>query len=109
MDMSYATIPVFGGESRRLYRETQLAYIVSDGKNPANHPVYAIDQDLGACILQIYDSVQNCLQVKRQVSEKQQEDGRVRLWRMYFDGSSSREGAGAGVVLISPSKEVTTL
>jgi len=109
MDMSYATIPVFGGESRRLYRETQLAYIVSDGKNPANHPVYAIDQDLGACILQIDDSVQNFLQVKRQVSEKQQEDGRVRLWRMYFDGSSSREGAGAGVVLISPSKEVTTL
>ena len=25
MDMSYATIPVFGGEFRRLYRETQMA------------------------------------------------------------------------------------
>ena len=30
MDMSYATIPTFGGEFRRLYRETKLAYIVRD-------------------------------------------------------------------------------
>ena len=28
---------------------------------------------------------------------------------MYFDGSSSKEGAGAGVVLISPSGEVVRL
>jgi ribonuclease HI len=27
---------------------------------------------------------------------------------MYFDGSSSKEGSGAGIVLISPSKEVIT-
>jgi hypothetical protein len=25
MDLSYATIPVFGGEHRRLYKEAQLA------------------------------------------------------------------------------------
>jgi len=30
MDMSFTTIPVFGGEFRRLYREVQLAYIVND-------------------------------------------------------------------------------
>ena len=33
MDMSYATIPVFGGEFRRLYMETQMAYIISDQHN----------------------------------------------------------------------------
>jgi len=38
-DLSYATIPVFGGESRRLYREAQLAYIINDEKNPTNHPI----------------------------------------------------------------------
>jgi hypothetical protein len=32
MDLSYATILVFGGEHRRLYREAQLAYIISDEK-----------------------------------------------------------------------------
>jgi hypothetical protein len=42
MDLTYATIPVFGGEHRRLYREAQLAYIVSDEANPTNHPIYAL-------------------------------------------------------------------
>ena len=37
-DLSYATVPVFGGENRRLYREVQLAYIISDERNPTNYP-----------------------------------------------------------------------
>jgi len=55
-DLSYATILVFGGESRRLYREAQLAYIINDEKNPINHPIYAVDIDFGACIIQIEES-----------------------------------------------------
>ncbi len=50
-DLSYATILVFGSESRRLYREDQLAYIISNEKNPTNHPIYVVDTDFGACIL----------------------------------------------------------
>lgn len=34
MDISYATIPVYGGANIRLYRESQLAYIISDEKIP---------------------------------------------------------------------------
>jgi hypothetical protein len=30
LDMTYATIPIFGGQFTRLYRETRLAYTVSD-------------------------------------------------------------------------------
>ena len=48
MDLSYATIPVFGGENRRLYRELQFAYIVIDDKSPINHPVYVVEKDLGS-------------------------------------------------------------
>ena len=55
-DLSYATILVFGGERRRLYREAQLAYIISDEKNPTNHPIYAVDTDFRVCILQIEES-----------------------------------------------------
>jgi hypothetical protein len=47
MDLTYATIPVFEGKQRRLYREAQLAYIVSDEANPTNHPIFALDTDLG--------------------------------------------------------------
>ena len=53
MDLTYATILVFGGEHRRLYREAQLAYIVSDEANPTNHPIFALDTDLGTSLLQI--------------------------------------------------------
>jgi ribonuclease HI len=56
MDLSYAIVSVFGGELKRLYRENQLAYIISDGKNFVNHPIYALDTDFGSCILQIDDS-----------------------------------------------------
>jgi len=30
MDMTYDTIPTFGGEQRRIYRETKFPYVVSD-------------------------------------------------------------------------------
>jgi hypothetical protein len=56
MDLSYATILVFGGEIKRLYRENQLAYIINDAIFFVNHPIYAVDTDFGSCILQIDDS-----------------------------------------------------
>ena len=46
MELTYATIPIFGGENRRLYRELQFAYIVTDDKNPTNHPLYVVEKDL---------------------------------------------------------------
>ena len=56
MDLTYTTIPMFRGETKRLYRETQLAYIISNENNSVNHPIYAIDIDFGSCIMQIDDS-----------------------------------------------------
>jgi hypothetical protein len=58
MDLTYATIPVFGGEYRRLYREAQLAYIISDEvrnvKAPKSHfgiPATGSSRDKGAALL----------------------------------------------------------
>jgi hypothetical protein len=63
MDLSYAMIPMFGGEIKRLYRENQLTYIISDAKNSVNHPIYVVDTDFGSCILQIDDSQSAPLQL----------------------------------------------
>jgi hypothetical protein len=60
LDMKFATIPVFGGQFTRLYRETRLAYIVSDPQNPNNFPIYIADQDLGNCILSFDDNLDGC-------------------------------------------------
>ena len=59
MDLTYATILVFGGENRRLYRELQFSYIVIDDGNPTNHPLYAIEKDLGTFMLHFSDDNTN--------------------------------------------------
>jgi hypothetical protein len=51
MYLTYATIPVFGGEHMRLYRESQVSYIVSDEANPTNHPIFSLETDLGSSLL----------------------------------------------------------
>ena len=50
MDLSYATILVFGMQ-RRLYRENRLAYMISNRDNPENHPIYSVDTDMGSSML----------------------------------------------------------
>ena len=109
MDLSYATITVFGGQFRRLYREVQMAYLVSDSKHPNNHPIYSIDENLGSCMLQLSDDVEGVLQVHKYIPVQIKKENPDGLWRMYFDGSSSKEGAGAGVLLISAGGEVISL
>ena len=47
MDMSYATIPVYGGEKLRLYIQVSFIHTVCKTDQPRNRPMYAIDQDFG--------------------------------------------------------------
>jgi hypothetical protein len=50
LDMSYATIPLFG-QQRRLYRETLMKYMVSSQDKPHNYPLYYVHSDLDSFIL----------------------------------------------------------
>jgi hypothetical protein len=65
MDLTYATIPVFGIEHRRLYREAQLAYIISDEANPTNHPIFSLDTDLGSSVLQLTNAYEPPLKLRK--------------------------------------------
>lgn len=111
--MSYITVPIFWGEFRRRYRETKLAYIVSDHQNPTNHPIYSKEKELGSYILHLTDEFDPSISEisKQQTNETTNGQNFIsnQLWKLYFDGSSSREGSGAGVVLISPTDQVITL
>ena len=102
MDLLYATIPFFGGENRILYRELQYAYIVTDDRNPTNHPLYAVEKDLGSCMLHFSDdNTSGMLKVEKKKPVKCSVEQKDELWQMYFDGSSSK-GVGVGIVLVSP-------
>ena len=67
MDLTYATIPVFG-EQRRLYREIGMAYMVSSKDKPRNFPIYASDTKLGSAILfnESADSVDEEIRIENQ-------------------------------------------
>ena len=49
MDLSYATILVFG-EQKRLYREVRLDYMVSNKYKLVNYPIYSVETKLGSSI-----------------------------------------------------------
>ena len=88
MDLTYATIPMFRGETKRLYRENQLAYIISNESNSVNHPIYAVDTDFVSCILQIDDSQQTPVQLTKPTCQ-QPEEVNTAISNMYFDGAST--------------------
>ena len=92
MDLSYATIHVFGGENRRLYRELQFSYIVIDDKKPTNHPLYAIDKYLGTCMLHFSDdeNTAGLLQVEKEHPVKCSKEQEDELWQLFFDGSTCK-------------------
>jgi len=50
LDLSYATISVFG-QPKRLYRETLMKYVVSSEEKPQNFPIYSIHSDMDSFIL----------------------------------------------------------
>jgi len=50
LDLSYATISVFG-QPKRLYRETLMEYVVSSEEKPQNFPIYSIHSDMDSFIL----------------------------------------------------------
>jgi ribonuclease HI len=110
MDLTYATIPVFGGENKRLYREAQLAYIISDESNPTNHPIFALDTDLGSSLLHLTHAPEPPLKLRKKPTIFPKPPPSITpVWKMFFDGASSREGAGAGVVFVSPAQETISL
>jgi ribonuclease HI len=114
LDMSYATIPVFG-QQRRLYRETLMKYMVSSQEKPHNYPLYSANSDLDSFILyNDGDMEEQDTQLMEDVSSQDEgpKSGKVAnmknviteeflddLWSMDFDGAVSKEGAGARVWL----------
>jgi hypothetical protein len=105
LDMTYTKIPVFSDQFTLFYRETRLAYIVSDPQNPDNFPIYIADQDLGNCILSFDDGLDSCpeeIDIKREESSHVTEDlCNTGFWKMYFDGALYSKGAGTGVLLVA--------
>jgi hypothetical protein len=110
MDLSYATIPVLVGDHRRLYRESQLSYIISDEENPTNRPIFSFDTNLGSSILQLTDTLETPLEFRKQsITFCEESPLTTSFWKMFIDGAYSKEGVGVGLIFISPAQETMFL
>jgi hypothetical protein len=68
-----------------------------------NHPIYVVDEDLGCCILSVNEEYNETpMLADPLVSLVEEING---IWKMFFDGAYSKEGVGAGIVLISPTQK----
>jgi hypothetical protein len=114
LDMSYATIPVFG-QQRRLYRETLMKYMVNSQEKPHNYPLYSAHSDLDSFILyndgdtrkqitQLEEDTSG-LNEGQEITEAERKKNVITeelptdFWSMEFDGAVSKEGAGARIWL----------
>ena len=101
--MTYASIPLFG-EMKRLYREVQMAYMVSRKMQLDNHPIYVVDTELGSQIF--FNNC--CFEGETLVANEtdiQQEQVKISLgevWKLSFDGSTCEKGSRASVWIFPP-------
>jgi ribonuclease HI len=87
-----------------------LAYIISDEENPTNHPVFAFDTDLGSSIFHLTDAPKAPLEIRKNSINFSEEPPLTNsVWNMFFDGASSKEGVGVGVIFVSPTQETISL
>jgi hypothetical protein len=92
------------------YKEDQLDYIISDEANLTNHRIFALDTNLGSSTLHLTDAPKPPLQIiKISITFCEDSPPNTFVWNMFFDGASSKEGAGAGVVFVSPTQKTISL
>jgi hypothetical protein len=61
-------------------------------------------------LLQLIDAPEAPLEIKKQsLTLYEYSPSITSAWKMFFDGASSREGVGPGVVLVSPVQEIVSL
>jgi len=110
MNLSYATISVFGGKHRRIYGEQKLSYIISDEEKPTNHPIFAVDTNLGTSMLQLIDSPKTPTKIRKHpITPCEDPPPNTFVWKIFFYAASSRESVGDWVVFISTTEQTISL
>lgn len=101
-DFTYATIPVFGGEERRLYRETRFIKSITKERS-SNSPMHRQEKDDFSCfVLQEAEETAKDKKVWLPSTIKNEDLTVTGVWKLYFDGAYSRDGSGVGIFYISP-------
>ena len=63
--------------------------MIGDEENLGNHQVYAVDESMGSCILDISDDVETCRDNVDKCSVKKDKNVQSGVCKMFFHVSSS--------------------
>jgi hypothetical protein len=106
MDMSYATVPIFG-QDIRLYREVLLKYMVSSKDKPNNHHIYSIDTDIGSTIFYIICVSRKMIRMFQRITKYNQFDKRTTrrmkvygIWTLMKQSTKRDQGQVSGLFLM---------
>ena len=81
------------GYREGFFREKNLAYMVTKAERPNNHPIYALDTEMGLAIFFTKGGKDSCSSQNVAFVPTQEElEG---VWDVIFDGETCKEGAGA--------------
>jgi ribonuclease HI len=65
---------------------------------------------MGSSILQLTDALESPLEIKKNsINFSEEPPLTTYVWKMFFDGASSKEGVGVGVIFVSPTQETISL
>lgn len=64
LDLTYATIPMFGGEEHRLYRKLRFVKTITRDNCSNNAPVYGKEKDFSCLLLEEKDKIMDETQVE---------------------------------------------
>lgn len=102
LDLTYATIPTFGGDQRRLYKESRFAKTMTPPKGSENSLVYGKESDLNYLFLEEDETFLEETSVHLTRKLEHQHENENKVWKLYFDEANSIEGNGVRVLLVSP-------
>jgi ribonuclease HI len=124
-DWSHLWLPENGKPNKiRVNRERYLKFTVTDLNDPnepytppADSPeVQGMDTFFGNFMAEVspinnpqqQSEIKACTQPTASIQQSHEPDGN-QIWSLYFDGSKSKEGAGAGCIIIDPAGNKTLL
>lgn len=99
--LTYAPIPIFGGEEGRLYMESVFIKIITRVDFPNNSHVYVTGRDITYFMLDEDCFILEETHVQNVVKLDQQLKYCSKVWKLHFDGVNYKEGNGVGSLLIS--------
>ena len=102
MDMTYVTIPIFN-QTRRLYRESHIQYMVTSQKIPQNSPLYSANTSLDSFILFNHETFSEQVTLTELMADREEEEDNTEVSKQFSKPENcSKQNTGLELQIIHP-------